>query len=109
MATDAELNEQVARRLGWRKHKVSPKLHFNVVTGHSCSDLPNYVGDIGAAWEVWEHIAHKTDWAITIETNGNEYECWLSHSTERQIIVQADTGPRAICKVFLKLTEGQTE
>lgn len=105
--THESINEQVARKLGWTSkfyRDPEPGITEWLKDGQSYGDRPSdYAHSIQAAWEIWEHVGNNTEWSIAIEYQGREYDCWLSHPTERQVIVHADTAPLAICLAFLKL------
>ena len=90
-----ELNEQVARKLG-----IDPETFKYVCNGQECTAIPNYVGDIVAAWKIVEFVG-KNIYPIVIQYQPN-YKTYLVrigfYSYE-----EAETAPEAICRAFLKL------
>lgn len=106
--TNQEINEAVARKLGWEKNKTLPD-----VTGlgrpnnahwyrdgiiSSVAAPAAYATDISAAWEIltdrcqeW-HLDCKGTVTATLRIDYEHLEA------------EADTAPLAICKAFLKLT-----
>lgn len=105
--TDLELNESVARKLGWRLDSTG-HWHSPPVDGHgSCWDaLPPYSTDIKAAWEIvgcleidyWVALRRKP-----IDGSKHEWSCVIGKEPESVEEAIADTAPRAICLAFLKL------
>ena len=106
--TDQEINEAVARKLGWedfddpratrfewRRKSDNPKRDQFVV------QLPDYCHDIKAAWEVVEKMA-SDGYSITVGQNPCRCLAWKTHE-DFNAIQEADTAPMAICKAFLKL------
>lgn len=104
--TDQEINEAVARKLGWKKEKgfwwspiISevPKLTTN-------NPLPDFCHSLEAAWEIVEWCKfHKRQ--IHLDTTNVSWVCLIGHS-QHGIVVhsgEADTAPLAICLAFLKL------
>lgn len=112
--TDAELNEAVARKMGWKPH-INKKRNWGVWKKKGYEDipyqlLPNYCEEIAAAWEIVEK--HK-------DIDNNEFALifhwirpglwtagWGSNTEDGftfAIYAEADTAPRAICQSFLKL------
>lgn len=98
---DQETNEQVARRLG------NIPENYVLYSG----PLPNYVGDIRAAWEVVEFMSRKGVGTYLFGGIGDSWHCDLHRHPAAQddpeVSQSADTAPRAICLAFLKLQEGQ--
>lgn len=122
MATDQELNEAVARKLGYGKHGTDCHGYVgirNLETGKERRIWPpaDYCTDISAAWEIVEKegfcIWPTKDgkWFVMKDRFNTSYgdEYWfcgdefleeVKESDDRAI---ADTAPRAICLAFLKL------
>jgi hypothetical protein len=102
---DKELNEAVARKLGWQAHHRergmwaepgSPKLAYGF-------PLPNYVSDIAAAWEIVASLqprryTFRLKWDI--EDTTNEWK-WFCRIAGRE--ASADGAAEAICKAFLQI------
>jgi hypothetical protein len=133
--TDQEINEAVARKLGWtfHDHDCSGEKAFGVrwnITGphwippvktnHHFADLPDYCHSISAAWEIVEkniHV-HQTghdgieqiaDFFLERQTNEwvAGWRVWNSLS-DRPIFnlsARSLTAPTAICLAFLKLEQ----
>lgn len=104
--TDIEINEQVARKLGWTDLFLSDNIGRMEMAGkrkptdEMNSTVPDYVHDIKAAWELTEKIPHCTlyrggDWwkCSWLQTDGSNITAWIT----------ADTALMAICLAFLKL------
>ena len=96
--TDQEINEAVARKLGfgeWIDQQVSKG-------GNLDWSPKDYSTDINAAWEI-------------VETMVNGFCLWFVHGKYRvkvldemgtgEMLSEADTAPMAICLAFLKLEE----
>ncbi len=110
--TNQEINEAVARKLGWKQDYYpesgrSPRLKFWFCPGHKCPDnLPNYCASIDAAWEVVDDL--KREWNIHIfgGLDGKYWHCDIyDHPATAKVHISesADTAQRAICLAFLKL------
>lgn len=85
--TETEINELVARKLGW-KSPISNQ-------GTNLLDTPDFCHSIEAAWELTKEfkgelmlVQYKNEWVAK----------WGLWKTAR-----ADTAPMAICLAFLKL------
>lgn len=115
--TDTELNEQVAKRLGWTSDpkedlvsdegmvssrtyrrgkemkRYSPESAFGMAGGF------RYATDIGAAWEIVEHLkcVLVKEISLTWLRTSGDWSFTINHVCEF-----ADTAPRAICLAFLK-------
>lgn len=107
MTKDQELNEAVARKLGWHfaEDKVSGD-HWHEPnekqTGGYCHDsVPNYSTDISAAWEIVEKMSEEICFVLIRYQDG--WLCDLGHEYDEPDISRADTVPMAICLAFLKL------
>jgi hypothetical protein len=100
--TDQEINEAVARKLGWKddfdltnKVKCWTKSEHKFETTY---ELPDYCHDIAAAWEIMEKLEVAViaklskGWACNPNPPGFDF------------LVKADTAPMAICLAFLKLS-----
>jgi hypothetical protein len=109
--TDQELNEAVARKLGWVKlvipHDAKHHTDFRWLgpdkKTHETFPLP-YSTDIAAAWEIVEWFQKSPDrrgWPVlNLDDTG-----WIFQTVDSAIGVyaEANTAPRAICKAFLGL------
>lgn len=129
--TDSELNEAVARKLGY---EICTEAGHVIGKDGFAYDLPLYSTSIAAAWEIVEYIATKLDpngpREMTKHSDGRDryvgYGFHLEHHSENArekwictlpeivcappyeemndyIQEEADTAPRAICEAFLKL------
>ena len=95
--TDQELNEAVARKLGYKPNDGQLIWENDEhVTFLDC-EMPPYCTDIKAAWEVLEKLNDAgIGWDLTF--NNKQYR----FNTDFELI-DAPTAPRAICEAFLKL------
>ena len=102
--TDQEINEAVARELGWKKDPD----HGNLWTRGYLADLqflhplPNYCHSIEAAWEIVEKLKRE-DTGIRIHFDYEQWHVDFDHEDFWQYTEGADTAPMAICLAFLKL------
>lgn len=113
MATDAEVNELVARKLGWNTHIGFPGLWIkpggvkkrkdhlgDFVETDMQSCLPDYCHSIVEAWEVAEKCESIVlDHGLDRETLRLRWSCVMNNA----VCCIADTAPMAICLAFLKL------
>lgn len=108
--TDKELNEAVARKLGWIIDTTSDFFSWygrpnSRPESVMLRNLPDYCHSIAAAWEIVEKIIGD---GFTISIDGTwrfgkkAYQCRTSARKEAFSGVQ-DTAPMAICLAFLKL------
>ncbi len=104
--TPQEINEQVARKLGWvfttteRWRSPEPNVSLTIYEPH------NYCTDIKAAWEVVESLHPQHGIGLTQHLQppyGWSCTMWTAMTQEPDFTVRADTAPRAICLAFLKL------
>lgn len=103
METD-DINEAVARKLGWVQRGPLKHDPLNVALerdGQVIDGLPHYATDIAAAWEIVEHLRAER-MQITLMAAFDGFACAIE-PTERRVAYRADTAPLAICKAFLKL------
>lgn len=107
--TDLELNEAVAKKLGWKEESVpgqSAKLWCDPHPSGQRSQwsAPDYVHEIEAAWEIIEHL--KTDeMGFSLEFESKLWSVGIGpvERNDAWTYEDADTAPRAICLAFLKL------
>ena len=117
--TPKEINELVAKRLGWKIKKPEdmvdplgfPYWHEDI---GQTSELPSYSTDISAAWEVVEEIGGKKSrqWYLctnfSSEFDNQIYVQILDNVDESENIIcsaTADTAPLAICRAALLSVE----
>lgn len=106
-----ELNEQVARKLGWEYiPELSPvcwtRKNEDRTQGAYLRDVPDYVGDIRAAWEIVEKYICSVSRIHHIPSNMESfyrYRCVIQCDITDFISAEADTASEAIVKAFLKL------
>lgn len=102
---DQEINEAVARKLGWIQSKVFidpvPMWEFpdKNVKGSifTTNRLPDYCRDIKAAWEIITD--HCDEWHLDCRSG-------VSVRLQKNYVsgfAEADSAPMAICLAFLKL------
>lgn len=110
--TDQELNEVVARKLGYHKCKncdwgYGPDGTCNTSLHQHLSD---YCNSIQAAWEVVEAIPLALHLSLFRAPN-NYWTCEIINQKNGDsipIFQIADTAARAICEAFLKLEGDST-
>lgn len=104
--TDQEINEAVAKRLGWIKTDLTSVGLWKQPgstddQGVYLRDLPDFCNRIEAAWE----MAEKIEW-FCLEKNhdGSGWSVYdMAGTEEATLICESDTAPMAICLAFLKL------
>lgn len=114
MTSDQELNEAVARKLGWKPHNYNP-LSMNPVERIPCFSAPNgdlyasvppYSTSIAAAWEILEHVSRR-EGTMKIDQHGigrPHYTVQIQRVPLPEIFVAiSSSAPLAICLAFLKL------
>ena len=115
--TDKEINEAVAKKLGWY-HKSEEEtlwtggLWYRDQERQGMNGLPNYCHDIAAAWEI---IKTLDNYSVKVMRAGptTEWFClifsWKKYSDiykrQDEIETKAETAPKAICLAFLKMGE----
>lgn len=108
--TDQEINEAVARKLGWID--IEPSTNPLLFYGHrQINDelelVPDYCHSIAAAWEVVEHLQKEFIIYVFGGMPNSVWHCDIQdHPTAhlgRIVSQSADTAPMAICLTFLKL------
>lgn len=110
-----ELNEAVARKLGWDFNHKKTCEHLTVGASYftfgrhwnhpeyGCrKELPAYSTSIEAAWEILTYCYADLDlkYALTQNPSTLKVHCLIGYTE-----ISADTAPRAICEAFLKLKE----
>lgn len=106
-ATPQEINEAVARELGWvRISDETRSFQWQKDAMNFLYDAPDYCHSIAAAWEVVESLKDKY---VTIEKGVlSPYMCSINwaegEQTDFVIVEYADTAPMAICLAYLKLS-----
>lgn len=121
--TNQEINEAVARKLGWKKHTKTcevPTPGASIFTfgdhwyqaGMLCRErMPNYCTSISAAWEIVEHVRDRGyAWNISESNMGRGWSAYIWYpmteepsATSWDALNKIDTAPMAICLAFLKL------
>lgn len=115
--TNTEINEQVARKLGWYEEMLpsyispwtgkecglKPTLR-NPKTGNS-DTIPPYSTSIAAAWEI---LASLVDAGATVAVDNDDWDegdwhCWIYRGPEDHSDGYGATAPMAICLAFLNL------
>lgn len=107
--TDTEINEDVARKLGYKLSKVTVTgevvINRQNDTGFADIDygrIPDYCHSIGAAWEVVDHLKSiyhgGAAYKLTYDSVDEEWSAWVG-----SVIGTSATAPMSICLAFLKL------
>lgn len=106
--TNKQINEAVAQRLGYEKVKGlfgNPVLgtiqkYGWKIDGKILDRIPNYCGDIAAAWGIWSVLME----AQVGKMKDGSYDALVrSYKGGRYAEARASTAPMAICLAFLKL------
>lgn len=98
--TNQEINEAVARRLGWEElHPNHGLLSKKIGANQYVSGpIPNYCTDIAAAWEIVEK--NPKYFSVSWDDDAEKWNAgWF------EIEALADTPAMATCLAFLKLEE----
>jgi len=113
--TNKEINEKVARKLGWKflfdplGHTVVDRVPcFESPNGEIEQSLPDYCTDISAAWEIVEHLKTQS-FVVTIEDCYKARVELVHFSVNEKVKAEADTAPMAICLAFLKVEGNRSE
>ena len=115
--TELEINETVAKKLGWIINKTSDYLPWygrpnGPPESAMIRELPDYCRDIKAAWEIVEKFKgmglFQTDaghWYCVSSFNLSEKSSdeWYFRAEDNEYGMLANTAPLAICLAFLKL------
>lgn len=108
--TNSEINEAVARKLGWKEYECAPQYRAEHKAYMPVKHImPDYAVSIAAAWELWEEMSER--YFLTLETEAGEFgrnivKIWKNDKTGAGWVigdVYAETVPLAICQAFLKL------
>jgi hypothetical protein len=104
--TPAELNEKVARKLGWVNKRMiedKPQTLGWIREGYYQPMPTAYSTSIEAAWEIVEHL-RKTH-QIMVDVAFNKFQVTICNEPPNEInfTFEADTAPLAIVLCFLKL------
>lgn len=99
--SNKEINEAVARKLGWEAPCKGHILSW-YREGDDRIDIPNYCTDITAAWEIVENIKDR-DIRFSIEIIAGQARCDIVTMDEISIVGRAETPEMAICLAFFKL------
>lgn len=111
--TDQEINEAVARKLGWCacdheiEHHSAGQSKGEMICSNAfckCESIryADYCHSIAAAWEVVEHL--KEYWVgIRYKPSAQQFNAVIANDDKALSEEVADTAPMAICLAFLKL------
>lgn len=107
--TDIEINEAVAKKLGWTQHPFDGRAGFWFwfkPNYNLPNNLPDYCHSIEAAWEIVDKIK-DTYFSVSVshDNERNLYQCEFSGFNSAPIYATADIAPMAICLAFLKLDD----
>ena len=106
--TNQEINEAVARKLGWgfEDNHWYP-VHIPEKPAYRTKHLPTFCTSIAAAWEILEALPKweiKRDGTTVIVYLWDKTTQDGFSQTEHFQGIAADTAPMAICLAFLKLS-----
>ncbi len=94
--TNQEINEAIARKLGWNgPDKYGLFIDPKAPAGFIAQPCPNYCGSITAAWEMTK--------GQYVRMVGNDHGWFCTFSPEEGYEARANTAPMAVCLAFLKL------
>jgi hypothetical protein len=105
----SQLNEQVARRLGWFKYESLTPVAWSRGDGVYVSTLPAYSTDIMAAWEIVDKLkVMGYRFTLQIFPQGQAIADFTPEINghvrfDGSFVFTADTPSQAICGAFLKL------
>lgn len=104
--TNHEINEQVARKLGYKKDhqdiEDSDGYDYWDDGKHPHKDELDFTTSISAAWEIVEHL--KPTHFIQVWEYPTYCNCRIIRE-QRVFEAQANTAPLAVCLAFLKLED----
>lgn len=105
--TDQEINEAVARELGYKKYhqdiEGAEGYDYWSDGKHQNKNDLDFTTSIAAAWEIVEFMYEKgTSVILNGAYDDRNWECsWITGEVRYMRV--ADTAPKAICLAFLKL------
>lgn len=107
--TDQELNEAVARKLGYdvfETYGYSGERVTNIRRNNEVDPLPDYSGSIAAAWGIFDFLISKGGGGAVLYSE--QRKLWEAAITDKgntsgDSIETSDTAAKAICLAFLKL------
>src|ERR1041384_5005958 len=107
---DQEINEQVARKLGWTENAPEVgRACWHNPQGFDCYTVPDYCQSIKAAWEIWEKLRDMGyDLQLFSSWDRRNIVCFnltFKGDISKNYQAEADTAPMAICRAFLKLDD----
>lgn len=112
--TDQEINEQVAKRLGWRKLEQADYTldhpYYWLDRNGVQADLKDWATSISAAWELVDAMKQQNEVSLLYGHTANDplTRHWFfqvgSIHNENYFKADADTASMAICLAFLKMT-----
>lgn len=105
--TNQEINEAVAKRLGWKFKTDDVSGNHWHKDGYCYDEIPDYCSDIAAAWKIPEHLKATKYHCVQLNANvfNQQYGFWIGTIYKQEVFGESDTAPMAICKAFLKLEE----
>lgn len=112
--TDSELNEAVARKLGWIEDIAFGKTigwintntrreDSNSVMMKGQTRLPNFATSIEAAWGIIEHLRSK-DFGVSISDEGEEWCCHIDGEEQWWEVADKPIA-KAIAMAFLQIDD----
>lgn len=102
--TNQEINEAVARKLGWNYHESLKPVCWQTPAGSYLREIPDYCHSIEAAWEIVEHYKPELDSdGFSLDKDFDSVKASQWDCRFGIVHGYADTAPLAICKAFLKL------
>src|ERR1041385_4445881 len=107
--TDQEINEAVARKLGWKffdehyQYWIPPTVEAVHKYGDRPNYLPLYTKKIEHVWDIVDYLKATDTCCVQINCDDKSAGCWIGNKKNRLCFEEARTVPMAICKAFLKL------
>lgn len=103
--TDSEINEAVAKKLGWtitgNCGGLKAYRNFKETEFSEQEYIPDYVHSIEAAWEIVEFLGRERHVRIGWQPLTKMW--YVRFNEDSNDSGNSDTAPRAICEAFLRL------
>lgn len=107
----AEINESIARELGWRTGKLGTAKGWRDPVGRFWSDFPDYIGDMNAIQEIFDYCRDRRI-AIILYMEAGQQEalnCFCTLWGKITVRAEAFEPTLAVAKAFLILRRKDVE